>query len=281
MARHARPTATQEPAAAGRTSSGVCSTASRGLPSPRGEHQDDDGVKPVRIQEDVGFNGFLAALSSWLDRRLGDMPEVKEDTWEAIPIPRHQGRVSDSVLSHIAHTAGNCQHLAEKLTRLTDGPALRDDDLDSLVFSIGPFSGGDMCEIKYMAYEFGPLYHNVMNQILIYLNEDEFRQARENALLWSNDWPAAGESAPPVPILAERLGAIGRLSDIELSALAERLVDVWRASSDYLALAKGCTAYMGAVWWGLVAFQASHMRLLTRIVRLEPLWSVYEHSRYA
>jgi hypothetical protein len=236
----------------------------------------------MRVQEDVGFNSFLTALCGWLDGNLGDMSEVKEDTWEAIPIPRHQGRVSDSVRSHIAHTAGNCQHLVEELTRLTEGPALGDDDLYSLVFGIGPFTGGAMCEIKYMAYEFGPLYHNVMNQILIYLNEEDFRQARENARLWSTDWSAAGGFAPPIAALAERLGGAGRLSHIELSALAERLADAWRASSDYLTLVGDCTTLVGgAVWLGLVAFQASHMRLLTEIVRLEPLWSVYEHSRDA
>jgi hypothetical protein len=106
------------------------------------------------------FDPFLKALTAWLDLwpDNGWAEAEAEEGWEIIPTPWYEGRVSDNVSFHLAHTTLNCEALVENLERLARAPAPGDDEDDfDILFDISPFNGGSTVEIKYMSYQFGPL----------------------------------------------------------------------------------------------------------------------------
>jgi hypothetical protein len=234
------------------------------------------------------FEPFLKALSAWIDL-LADSLRVDteaEDGWEIIPTPWYEGRLSDHVWFHLAHTVTNCEMLVENLERLVRAPVPEDSDDDfDILFDISPFTGGSMVEIKYMSYQFGPLYHNIMNQFLKYMSDEDFREALRSSLACADDTPVKGAAPftpPPAGALANRLGLSTKLNESELLVLGKRLVDVWAAAHRFLAEVDQCERYLeGPVWVGLIALNALLGELLVKIVRLEPLWALFERAPYA
>ncbi len=227
---------------------------------------------------------FCARLRAWVG--TWEPPGglyAEGEGWEAISTPWYRGSVGDNVAYHVMHTAANCAALLRALQHLghEDFPK-DDDDLFRTLFEVSPFTGGPMVEIKYMAYQFGPLYHNMMNQFLKYMNEEDFARARDGGLLWSGGGRDRAADSLPVPsldTLASRLKAFGALGADELLAVANRLAEVWKAVGAFLQQGAGIDAHTERqVWVGLVAVQASLQEILAAIVRFEPLWAVYEHS---
>lgn len=235
----------------------------------------------------IRFEEFLRALSAWIEMWADTLLrfDTPEDGWEIIPTPWYEGPVASDVCFHLMHSASNCESLVTSIEQLADpsaegAPA----DPDDILFDLSPFIGGSVTEIKYMSYEFGPLYHNVMNRFLKYMSPEDFEEAVRSSLLWSVPNGIGDMTAfapPPAGAIASRVGKTANLSESQLLALGTRLVDVWDAAQRFLAAVDGCERFLeGPVWVGLVALNALLAELHLKIVRLEPAWAVFERASH-
>jgi hypothetical protein len=228
------------------------------------------------------LENYLNVLSRLLKPIKFGKKEVQL-TWDEITTPWYvTDDVGGEICSHLRHTVGNCECVLRDLKSIVNCSPDKD-ELDRLLRRISPFEGGSLCEIKFMYYQFGPLYYNLMDSLLHYISPETHRDLIESELLRQDSLELATSELPSPQQLGEALGKFGNLKSEPLAIFSQRLLEVGRATDYYLQTVAWYSVHAAnnrEVWAGLIQIQAAHAKLVVSISLMEPSWAVYFASEY-
>jgi hypothetical protein len=230
-------------------------------------------------------NGLLAFCSS-LDafvRELGYHASDPVGEW-VIPAPwiGPGNTMASRLHSYVWLITAAVDDFADRLCRLcAEGDPPDDDGVQALIM-VAPFHPGALGEAKTWTYEFGPVYHNIMDDFLQTMDECRLREAVASSLLWQPrppSGPRTSRAGPRLDPLTDRLGALGSLDSSHLKPLAASLVRTYGASMRLLGIIDAERLYQDApVWVRLVHYQSVLASLLARTLVVEAMWPCYSNT---
>jgi hypothetical protein len=204
---------------------------------------------------------------------------AEEEIW-ALPHSDPGTPPADLVYGLLFDTTSHCEGVLRTVAELESG---RYDDVDMVLLRLGPFGPGDLMEIKRNIVQLDTVYYNLMGPGLDYLDYsdvEEMHRLLASGLLWGGP-RRAPRAEVDIDALAEHLGERGKLSLPSRRVLARALREVARAVANFLRTVDAAGDYLRQPVW--VGFWAMHLALLEvrrTIVRLEPLWVLYDRTRY-
>jgi len=225
------------------------------------------------------LDAFVRAVRAWVDG-LGE-PTGHAALW-AIPVGWDDSgeRTAGYLSVFLPLIVDSCVDYRERVKLLCREARPGDEDPEMLLLMLGPFHPGALGEIKTLGYQFGVIYHNVMNDFFGCTDQRVIEGVTKGNRLVSPP-SARGSRGVSARRLQERLAAFGGVNETQVEWLAASLREAWRHACAIEAVIDQYEVYAGDnIWIGVVHFQQALCRLLRTIAVLEPLWSAYSNAKY-